>query len=172
MQSDMQALDELVAARGTALKRYATFLCGDSDASDDLVQEALVRVLARRRTATVEQLEAYIKQIILNLVVDSGRRRRRWQRRLPVVAPAPVEDMALAACTRMTVIEALARLPARQRACVVLHYYEDLPVATIAHQLSCSEGTVKSQLHDARRALAQAWLDDDAADQEPGGMRA
>lgn len=154
-----QALDALVAARGQALKRYAFLMSGDDDTADDLVQEALTRALACRVVpGDPRELERYVRRIVVNLVVDAGRRRTRWWRLLPRVASrGEAADGADAVVARLSLAGALAGLPPRQRACVVLHYYEDLPVVEVAGLLGVGPGTVKSQLHDARRTLARTW---------------
>lgn len=155
-------MDALVGARGDALKRYAYLLCGDADAADDLVQEALVRALAgtRRVPDDPRDLESYVRRAMVNLVIDQARRAKRWRGLLPrLSAHDRVGDDSGAICERLTLGAALARLPARQRACVVLHYYEDLPLTDVAEALGCGVGTVKSQLHDARKALAVLWAD-------------
>ncbi|WTX00987.1 sigma-70 family RNA polymerase sigma factor (plasmid) [Streptomycetaceae bacterium NBC_01309] len=162
MRDDDRVLDELVAARGTALKHYATLLAGDADAADDLLQEALIRALARSRVIRVDEVEGYVRRTLLHLVIDAGRRRQRWRRRLPTVIDGPnvQPDSSPAICDRVSITAAIGTLPVRQRACIVLHYYEDLGLGEVAHRLGCSVGTVKSQLHDARSSLAQMLSDD------------
>jgi RNA polymerase sigma-70 factor (sigma-E family) len=154
----LDAVDALVATRGQALKRYAYLMCGDDDTADDLVQEALTRVLARSAPRDPAELERYVRRVLVNLVVDGARRAARWRRIVPRLAADPrSRDAAPEVVDRLALGGALQRLPARQRACVVLHYYEDLPVAEVAALLGCGTGTVKSQLHDARKALARVW---------------
>jgi len=150
-------VQELVRARGLALKRYAYLLCGDEDRADDLVQEAMTRVLSRRYPRDPAELERYVRRVLLNLVVDHSRRARVWALIKPLAAydQRGHRDPQAEVCDRVWAGDLLGRLPPRQRACLVLRYYEDLPVAVIADLLACSEGTVKSQLHDARRALAR-----------------
>ncbi|WP_436776606.1 SigE family RNA polymerase sigma factor [Yinghuangia sp. YIM S09857] len=158
MGDQRRAVSAVIAARGQALKRYAFLLCGDDDAADDLVQEALTRVLGRvgRIPADPRELELYLRRILLNLVVDQSRRAARWQRLVPHVSEETVTcDASDAVCLRLSLGEALTRLPPRQRACVVLHYYEDMSVQDVAAQMQCEVGTVKAQLHAARRTLAR-----------------
>ncbi|MCF2533026.1 sigma-70 family RNA polymerase sigma factor [Yinghuangia soli] len=160
---------ELVAVRGQALKRYAFLLCGDDEAADDLVQEAMVRALSRRVPDDLRELERYVRRVLLNIVVDDARRAVRWRRLLPRIAlRGEARDRSGEVVDRVSLEEALAVLPMRQRACVVLHYYEDLPVAEVADLLGCTPGTVKSQLHDARKTLARTW---DDAEQQPVGTK-
>lgn len=145
--------DELVAVRGPALRGYAYLLTGDAASAADLVQEALLRVFGRLRVGRdIEQLEGYLRRAILNLYVDDRRRAKRWREtRHLLVEPDPQsEDLA----TTHAVRQALSDLSPKQRACVVLRYYEDLTVPEIADQLGCAEGTVKRHLADARSRLA------------------
>lgn len=145
-----RALTALVQLRGAELKRYAYLLCGDAVEAEDLVQDALVRTFTFRRPADILDLERYVRKVVLNLFVDRTRRRGRWRRLMPLLATANHQD----AHEHSDLLEALSRLPARQRACVVLHYYADLPVSEIGEQLGISAGTVKRHLSDARGRLA------------------
>jgi len=145
---------ELVAVRGPALRAHAYLLTGNSATAGDLVQEALLRVFGRLRVGTdIEQLEGYVRRAILNLYVDDRRRAKKWREtRHLLVDPAAHDDDHLV--TANAVRQALSDLSPKQRACVVLRYYEDLSVLEIADQLGCAEGTVKRHLADARTRLA------------------
>ncbi|MFE5327747.1 sigma-70 family RNA polymerase sigma factor [Embleya sp. NPDC056575] len=167
---DGTALAQLLAARGAVLKGYAYLLCGDASAAEDLVQEALVRALGTRRAASVEYLESYVRKAILHLVMDGTRHRTRWLRIRPLFVPPakPVEDEGSTSAVRLTVRDALLGLSPRQRACVVLRYYEDYPVPRIAEELGCGEGTVKRHLHEARRVLADTLGELDATKERVG----
>lgn len=152
------AVGVVIAARGQALKRYAFLLCGDDAGAEDLVQESLTRALSRRGRIPGDphELELYLRRIVLNLVVDQSRRAKRWKLLLPRASTASAtHDVSDEVCLRLSVGEALAQLAPRQRACVVLHYYEDMTVQDVAAHLECAEGTVKAQLHAARRTLAR-----------------
>ncbi|MFG1819207.1 RNA polymerase sigma factor [Kribbella sp. NPDC049174] len=149
-----RAFKELLAARGASLRAYAYLLTGESAAAADLVQDALLRVFGRLRVGSdVEQLEGYVRRAMLNQYVDGRRRARLWKANRHLLVDPVVhhdDDPALADEVR----QALATLSPRQRACVVLRYYEDLSVLEIAAQLDCAEGTVKRHLADARTKLA------------------
>ncbi|WP_454050769.1 sigma-70 family RNA polymerase sigma factor [Cellulomonas sp. Marseille-Q8402] len=149
-------LEDFVRERGSALVGYAYLLAGDLAAAEDLVQEGLVRTWTRRRTgADVAWLEAYVRRCILHAFVDGTRRARRWREAVPLVAVAEhARDGHAAADDRSAVLGALAHLSPRQRACVVLRFYEDLPVQDIADRLQISTGGVKRYLHDANGVLA------------------
>lgn len=144
----------LLATRGAALRSYAYLLTGDPATAGDLVQEALTRVFGRRRIGEdIDQLEAYVRRAMLNQYVDGRRRLARWNatRHLLVDVPHHDDDQVAVADE---VRRALGTLSPRQRACVVLRYYEDLTVAEVAAELGCAEGTVKRHLADARAKLA------------------
>ncbi|MEE4420647.1 MULTISPECIES: sigma-70 family RNA polymerase sigma factor [Streptomyces] len=146
---------ELVQERGAELHRYGFLLCGDRMEAADLVQEALVRVFSRpRRAWELGEAEAYVRRTMLNRYLDLHRRRARWIRALPrLVSTAPVADHSTDVMHRIDLMDAMRGLSPRQRACVVLRYYEDLSTADIAARLGCGEGTVKRHLSDALARL-------------------
>lgn len=148
------AFGELLVARGSALRSYAYLLTGDTAAASDLVQDALLRVFSRLRVGTdVVQLEGYVRRAMLNQYVDGRRRAKLWRDARHLLVNPPVHedaDVTIADEVR----QALSTLSPKQRACVVLRYYEDLTVLEIADQLGCAEGTVKRHLADARAKLA------------------
>ncbi|MET9275081.1 SigE family RNA polymerase sigma factor [Kribbella sp. NPDC003557] len=149
-----QAFRALLATRGGALRSYAYLLTGDAVSAGDLVQEALTRVFGRQRVGEdIDRLEAYVRRAMLNQYVDSRRRLARWNAtRHLLVDPPHHDDDRYAVADEVR--RALATLSPRQRACVVLRYYEDLTVPEIADELNCAEGTVKRHLADARAKLA------------------
>jgi RNA polymerase sigma-70 factor (sigma-E family) len=151
-----QTLADLASGRGAALKRRAFLLCGDEAQADDLVQEALVRAFTRpMRVPRRGAAEAYVRMIMVNLFIDGARRHSRWSRVAPLLRPAgTTPDPADQVSDRDAMLAALRSLPPRQRACVVLRYYEDLPVARVAAALGVSEGTVKRYLSEAMSHMA------------------
>jgi RNA polymerase sigma-70 factor (sigma-E family) len=149
----MIEFEEFVTSRAAVLLRLAVLLSGDIHRAEDLLQTVLVRAYQRwDRVGAADQPEAYLKRMLVNEQLSW--RRRRASGELPV-AEAPPEA---AAVTDGTAVRAdrdaawalLARLPRRQRAVLVLRYYEDLADEQIAVILSCSPGTVRS---NAKRAL-------------------
>jgi RNA polymerase sigma-70 factor (sigma-E family) len=156
MEGWKRTLAELAGSRATSLKRQAFLLCGDDDQAEELVQDALVRAFARPfRAPRPETAEAYVRTVMVNLFIDGARRHSRWKRTAAVIADASVvPDPADRIVTRDLVRTALAELSERQRACVVLRYYQDLPVAQIAAALGLREGTVKRYLSEAMTRLA------------------
>ncbi|NEA33261.1 SigE family RNA polymerase sigma factor [Streptomyces sp. SID13031] len=148
------AFTELLAARGAALRSYAYLLTGERAAAGDLVQDALLRVFSRLRLGSdVLQLEGYVRRAILNQYIDGRRRAKLWAASRHLLVEPPVHEDADATVAD-EVRQALSTLSPKQRACVVLRYYEDLTVPDIAEQLGCAEGTVKRHLADARVKLA------------------
>jgi len=150
-------MDALVRERGPALVRYAYLLTGDVAAAEDLVQDAVVATFTRTaRIRTPEAVEGYVRRAILTTYVDGYRRRQRWQRvRHLVVRHDVTEGPERATQERTDVVAALATLPPRVRACVVLRFYEDLTAAEIADRLDLSLGAVKRYLHDGTHALEE-----------------
>ncbi len=137
-----------VEARGQSLLRFAWLLTADADSAQDLVQEALTRLVPGWGRIAPAAREAYVRTTIRRLWVD-GWRRRHGRQVFPVAEPVergrdpePVED-------RLTVHRALARLTPRQRAVLVLRFYEDLTERQTADALGVTVGTVKSQTRDA-----------------------
>jgi RNA polymerase sigma-70 factor (sigma-E family) len=148
-------LREFVSARGAALSRAAYLLTGDHQAAEDLVQETYVVVVRRWQRAGTLDPEAYVRRILYSRFVDGWRRRRLVE--LPSASP-PDEatgDEAGRAADRLTLQDALARLTARQRAVLVLRFYEDLTESQAAAALGVSPNTVKSQVRVAVQRLRQ-----------------
>jgi RNA polymerase sigma-70 factor (sigma-E family) len=148
---------QYVRSRLPRLHRVAYLVLGDGDRADDAVQDALT-VLYRRwtRLAEVASLDAYVHTMVVRACL--AYRRRGWSRVL-LRAEAPdtaVEPAGGQVDDRLVLRRALDRLPARQRAVVILRYLCDLPVAEVAAVLGCSEGTVKSRTFHGLRALREA----------------
>jgi RNA polymerase sigma-70 factor (sigma-E family) len=133
---------DFYAGHYTELVRLATLLSGSSDAAPDLVQDCFVRL--HSHWASVREPLPYVRRSVVHACA-SHHRRRALVRRNPPPEPRPAELGA------DELEDALAALPARQRAAVVLRFYADLPDADIARALRCREGTVRSLVS---RALA------------------
>ncbi|WP_406454720.1 SigE family RNA polymerase sigma factor [Streptomyces sp. NBC_00876] len=148
---DDAALHAFVESRRTALFRSAYLLCGDRHEAEDLVQSTLVKVvLGGRRHGRLDNIEAYARKTLVNTFIAA--RRRFWRREQ---AYGELPDRAVTAPdtdTGLAVRAALARLTARQRAVLVLRYWEDLSVQATAELLGMRESTVKS--HTARGLAA------------------
>ena len=168
-----EELEEFVQGRYLALRRTAYLLCGDWHRAEDLVQGTLVKVVVAARRRRVESLDAYSRQVLLRLFLDENR--RLWRRREKSWAD-PVDALDVGAegdsVTRLTVLSALRGLPPRQRAAVVLRYWEDRTIEETARLLGVSAGTVKSQSSRALAALRMVLQDDDRLELGIGSERA
>jgi RNA polymerase sigma-70 factor (sigma-E family) len=161
-----QAFAAYVVARRRALLRSAWLLTGDWHLAEDLVQTALAKAyLAWRR---MDAPDAYVRRVLMTTYVTWWR--RRWNGEQPT---ADLPDTAVAHGddydVRHQVYDVLRTLPRRQRAVVVLRYFEDLTEAETAAALGCSVGTVKSQ---NARAMARLRASSALADLAPNGTGA
>lgn len=151
----MTDFDQFVAAQVDDLLRTAYLIVWDAGEAEDLVQECLLKVARRwSRICRMEQPRAYARRILVNLALDGAR--GRAQRRVelgPGVAADPIAIDPLPALeARAELLQALGELNTRQRAVLVLRYFNDLTESQIADVLGCSPGTVKSS---ASRGLAR-----------------
>ena len=149
---DAEFLEYATVHRGRMLRTARLLTSGDSHWAEDLVQVALTRLYVHWAKVRREDGAArYADRILVNAFLDE--RRQLWRSRkattdrLDNAVPASGQDPA----DRLTVLDALAKLPRRQHAVVVLRYFRDFDVQTTAELMGCSEGTVKSQ---TSRALA------------------
>lgn len=140
-----------------SLCRTAYLVVGDPLLAEEMVMEAFARTLPR--WAAVERADqpvAYLRRAVVNLCISRLRRLAVERRARDRSADGePVRWDADLADDARVVLDAVRHLPARQRACVVLRYFDDLPEQEIATALGCSTGTVKSQLSKARSRLAE-----------------
>lgn len=141
---------EYVAARQGALFRAALLLTGHREDAEDLLQTALAKLATRwRRVAASGSPDGYVRRILYNQRVSwwrSGVSRREYLvDSVPELAHA--DDPMSSAVMRVAVARALGRLTAKQRAVIVLRFFEDLPEAEISAILGCSIGTVRSQTY-------------------------
>jgi RNA polymerase sigma-70 factor (sigma-E family) len=153
--------EQFAATRLDAVVRFATVLTNDRGLAEDVVQEVLIR--AHQRWAQIESLdqpEAYVRRMIVNEFYSW---RRKWARITPRstdeltqldgrtgrVEPDPAATIA----ERRTLLAEVAKLPRKQRAVLVLRYYEGLPDAEIAATLGCSETTVRGYAFRALKSL-------------------
>ncbi|TWD79472.1 RNA polymerase sigma-70 factor (sigma-E family) [Kribbella amoyensis] len=156
-----------VAERADALLRFAYVLTGDSALAEDAVQDALTTACARwGRVSRADDPEAYVKRMVVNAHISWWRRFRR--REAPAAEPTrvaqPVPDGAAARADAEAVWELCKTLPDRQRAAVVLRFYEDLSYAEIAALLQCAEATARSHVHRALAVLKETLSREGADD--------
>lgn len=160
--------EDFVAGRGQALQRFGYALTGDWALAEDLLQTALAKAYPRWSRVLRDDPEAYVRKIMVNTWSSWWRRRWRGElptRRLPEIAAA---DRYADVDSRQALRTALAQLPPRQRAVVVLRYHQDLSEAQVAELLGISVGTVKSQAARALASLrAQGALTSYRADSAP-----
>jgi RNA polymerase sigma-70 factor (sigma-E family) len=152
---DISGFVEFAGARSPALYRYAYLLVGDQGLAEDLLQESLTKTyVAWRRLNHPANAEAYVRKVITNTAI-SWWKRKSWQ------AERPRDDLpentdgghAESVTERRWLWDELQQLAPRQRAAIVLRYYEDLTEAQTAEVLDCSVGTVKSQVSDGLKRL-------------------
>ena len=128
--------------------------CGDPDVAEELAQDTLARVWDRWPSVSAKQSpEAWTYRIALNLASSHYRRRAAERRARSRVTANPVHYSDPDTADAVAVRQAVARLPQRQRAALVLRYYADLPVDQTATLLGCAPGTVKALTHQAIAAL-------------------
>ncbi len=153
---DSEDFRTFAASRWPGLVRLAFGLTGDRFLAEDIAQTALARAyVAWRRVSRADDPDAYVRRILVN--TSNRRFRRRRVTEQPGNLPeTPVDGPADLIGERTALVAALHQLPPRQRAVIVLRYWQDLTDAQIAAALGCSPGTVRSQL---ARALAKLRVD-------------
>jgi RNA polymerase sigma-70 factor (sigma-E family) len=159
-RSSRQEFERFVTDRSGSLLQTAYLMAGNLAEAEDLVQETLLRV-ARHwpKVRTMEYPAAYARRVLVNVALDGAERRARRAGEL-AASDGDATDLADTRAQRelygvdaqQELLGALGALTARQRAIILLRYWEDLPEADVAEILGCSVGTVKST---ASRSLAR-----------------
>lgn len=154
--------ESFAAGSWDSLLRTSYLMTGDAGDAEDLVQETLLRVARRwNRVRSMDHPAAYARRVLINLALrDAGRRSRQRAELRPQDGETEAADQSAARALQQVhdlaeIRWALAQLPARQRAVLVLRYWADLPVAEIAGILGCPEGTVTSTASRAAARLAE-----------------
>jgi len=162
VQPTEQEFAELFRASWARLYRLAFAVSGDRGAAEDDLQNAFAKVYSNwARVRRADHPEAYVRRMVLNEVLG-GRRNgflKRERPHLVVERGGSVASPEAGVVERDAIWTAVRALPSRQRAVVVLRYYEDLSEAEIADALGCSRGTVKSQASAAIAALRRTAPD-------------
>lgn len=159
--------DEFVAARSGRLLRTAYLLTRDHDLAEDLLQTALTRAWSGWSRIDGEP-EPYVRKVLVNTYASWWRRKWRGEQPTETLPDGPAAPShAVGPETGHDLWTALGRLPRRQRAVVVLRYFDDLSEAETARLLDCSVGTVKSQ---ASKALAKLRVDPALTEQTDDAM--
>jgi len=150
--ADEQAFAEYFRARRDTVRRTAFLLCGDWHRADDHAQSAFVALHRHwRKIREPRAMDAWVRKTLVRAVVDESR--RPWRRERSTDRTPEVAGVDTDVATRTALVDALRKVPARQRAVLVLRYLEGLDVAGTAAALGCSEGTVKSQTSHGLAAL-------------------
>ena len=162
---DRRAFEEWAAAVDRRLRPTAYLVTRDRELARDVVQEALMKTYqAWSRLDDERNATAYARKVVVNTGISWGRKKSTREIVTDFFgspgADPSAEDIAGGAVSRDWVWGELGALPARQRAALVLRFYEDLSIAEIADILNCSEGTIKSQLSRGLRRLRQEILDE------------
>ncbi len=161
--------EEFARARLPAVLAFATVLTGQRATAEDLAQEVLIRVHARwDRIGQLDRPEMYVRKMILNEFLSW--RRRSW-RLVPAgdnqLTTGSAPDHATGYAEHAAMLAEIARLPRRQRAVLVLRYYEDRSDAEIAELLGCAPGSVRAY---ASRALAALRIELRSAPPDPPAL--
>lgn len=154
MDSDDGFVD-FVSARWSALFRLAYVLAGSQATAEDLLQISLEKTWVHwARVCRMESPDAYVRKVMVNTLLSSRRRlawRREHLRGEPIEVSVPSAESGVVEHSLLWPL--VCALPERQRAVVVLRFYEDLSEVETAEVMGCAVGTVKSQTHDAMRSL-------------------
>jgi RNA polymerase sigma-70 factor (sigma-E family) len=147
---------EYISARMMSLRRTAYLLCQDWHRADDLVQAAITKLYVHwSRARAADHIDAYARTVLVHEFI--GERRSAWARRVRLDGQVTSAGAGLADYDALLDLRAaLAAVPPRQRATLVLRFYCDLNVEQTAQVLSCSPGTVKSQTVKGLAALRRA----------------
>lgn len=142
------AFTEFASARSASLFRTAYLIVGgDHQLAQDLLQESLIKTyLAWTRLRDLSKAEAYTRRTIVTTAISWRRRRSFHERPTDLLPDTAVPDPGEAVTAHASVVMHLRTLPPRQRAAIVLRYYEDLSEAQTAEVMGCSVGAVKSHV--------------------------
>jgi RNA polymerase sigma-70 factor (sigma-E family) len=168
-------LERFLAERADRLMRTAVLLTGSREAGQDLLQTALERLLRHWRTLDGDP-EGYLRRTLYNLAADGFRRQGRLRRKLLLLRAGAQEpaDAIAGVDLRDALVRILLQLPPRQRAVLVLRYWEELTEAETAAALGWPEGTVKSATSRGLRRLREltdGWQQAELNHQELRGQR-
>ncbi len=165
--SDAPTFEEYAGAAWPRLYRSAYLLTGNHADSEDVAQQTLIKAhRSWSRVSGSDSPDAYVRRILTNTFLSDRRPRRRQLEVLTDTPPEPAHQTTGDDEHRMVLWPHVGQLPPRQRAVIVLRYYEDLSEAEIAEALGCSRGTVKSTAHRALKALRAAVTSEGTDDTE------
>ncbi len=136
------------------LLRYAVVLTDDPDLAEDVLQEVLLRAGQRwSKIGRMDEPHAYVRRMLTHEVVSWHRKWGRVTARPDAELDRPVLDPTGVVDRRQAILRELSRLPVRQRAAIVLRYFEDLSYEQIGQVLGCRAGTVRIHIHRAMKQL-------------------
>lgn len=166
--------ERFTAEASDLLLRTGYLMTGDTREAEDVVQETFLRVARRwHKVRSMDHPAAYARRILINLVLHDADRRSRQKAELQTQETG-LDGCDVGAARALRQVDdlaefrwALAQLPARQRAVLVLRYWADLPVAEVAGILGCSEGTVTSTASRAAARLAEVLTHGESSAREP-----
>lgn len=162
LHSAERKLADLYAARADHALRLAFLMTGDASAAEDIVQEAFVRTFTRLKDRrSPDRLDAYLRRTVINLSHDRHRKLRSARQYLARTPRGPQPDTDLH--SRLAFRDLLQHLPHRQRAALVLRYYEDLSEQDAADILNCSVAALKQLVQRALKTLRTNQQGDDHA---------
>jgi RNA polymerase sigma factor (sigma-70 family) len=144
-------LEQVVETRRSALVGYAYLFTGERAAAEDLVHDAIIRTFTRARDlGNVHAAEGYVKRVIATQFINSTRSAKVLRDKSHLIAtPEGMPGHARTVVDAVSVEAAIMTLSPRERACIVLRFYEDQTVPEIARSLGLADGTVKRYLHTA-----------------------
>jgi RNA polymerase sigma-70 factor (ECF subfamily) len=148
---DAGAFEELLRRQARPMLRFADFVLHDLSAAEDAVQEAYM--IAWRRRQTLKDQDAFVPWLRRIVLRECMRWRRRWLRPARGETLAHESSALADPVVQIDIARAVRRLPARLRAVIFLHFYEDATLATLARNLGIPESTAKSRLYEALRRL-------------------
>ena len=153
--AEVDGFREFVRERSPALSRHAYLLTGDHQLAEDLLQTALANTYRHWRRIHGDNPEGYVRRAMYHQHVSWWRRRRVPEQLFAAPQETAQADPAEGTALRLSLVQALSRLSAKQRAVVLLRFYADLTDAQAADVLGIGVGTVKRHGHDALRRLRE-----------------
>jgi RNA polymerase sigma-70 factor, ECF subfamily len=151
--ADVLSFEQFFMAEHVRLVAIAIALAPDRETAQDVAQETLARAFARwDQVRVLDQPGAWVRRILINLLIDNHRRRTREQ--AAVVRLLSESSTSIASADVDGFVAMIRRLPERQRVAVVLRYLDDLSIDDVAYSMNVAEGTVKALLFKARQSLS------------------
>ncbi|RDW17102.1 RNA polymerase subunit sigma-70 [Oceanobacillus arenosus] len=152
---DNEALEAIYTLLKPSLYSFIFRYSRDEQLSIDIVQDTFVKLQRNKHdyNPSKGKLKSYLFQIAYRLMITKLNRRKRWRNLFPFLTPIQTEQFHQS--DRITIREAITKLPEIQRTVVLLFYYHDMPQEEIAKILEIPKGTVKSRLHTAIKRLKE-----------------